>query len=160
MTSLLVLSLCFGLAPTTASASAPAAAKVESLPFDPSAWKDLAQVELRVTESGKPVTYTGVPLAIVLKGQLEGKPAMAALRSLSDQVILVTAADGYRTAVSAAAVGMDPKGERYLLALKREGQPLGDQQGPVRLIVTGDPMHVRWVRMVSSLALVKIDLGN
>lgn len=156
MTSLLVLSLCFGLAPTPGSA----AANVEPLPFDPPAWKGLTQVELRVTESGKPVTYTGVPLAIVLKGRLEGKPAMAALRSLSDQVILVTAADGYRVAVSAAAAGMDPKGERYLLALKRDGQPLGDQQGPVRLIVAGDPMHVRWVRMVSSLSLVKIDAGK
>ena len=156
MTSLLVLSLCFGLAPSPDSATA----KVEALPFDPPAWKGLAQVELRVTEAGKPVTYTGVPLAIVLKDRLEGKPEMAALRSLSDQVILVTAADGYRVAVSAAAAGMDPMGERYLLALKRDGQPLGDQQGPVRLIVAGDPMHVRWVRMVSSLSLVKIDAGK
>ncbi|SIO65433.1 Oxidoreductase molybdopterin binding domain-containing protein [Singulisphaera sp. GP187] len=154
MTSLLVLSLCLGLAPSSATA------KVEALPFDPSAWKSSPQVELRVTESGKPVTYTGVPLATVLKDRLAGKPAMAALRSLSDQVILVSAADGYRVAVSAAAAAMDPKGERYLLALKRDGQPLGDQQGPVRLIVAGDPMHVRWVRMVSSLSLVKIDAGK
>jgi DMSO/TMAO reductase YedYZ molybdopterin-dependent catalytic subunit len=52
---------------------------------------------------------------------------------------------------------MDPKGERYLLALKREGKPLGDKEGPVRLIVAGDPMHVRWVRMVSSLSLVRFE---
>jgi DMSO/TMAO reductase YedYZ molybdopterin-dependent catalytic subunit len=151
MTSLIALALCIGLAPD------PVAAKVEALPFDPSAWKGLPQVALRVTESGQPVTYTGVPLALVLKDRVEGKEKMAALRSLSDQVILVAATDGYRVAVSAAAAAMDPKGERYLLALKREGKPLGDKAGPVRLIVAGDPMHVRWVRMVSSLSLVRFD---
>lgn len=154
--SWLVLSICLGLAPASSSATA----KVEALPFDPAAWMGLSQVELRVTEAGKSVTYTGVPLAIVLKDHLEGKPEMAALRALSDQLILVTAADGYRVAISAAAAGMDPKGERYLLALKRDGQPLEKQQGPVRLIVSGDPMHVRWVRMVSSLSLVKLDVGK
>ncbi len=105
------------------------------------------------------MTYTGVPPAVVLKDRMTGKSEMAASSGFSDQV-LVTAADGYRAAVSAAAVGMDPKGERYLLALKRDGQPLGDKQGPVRLIVAGDPMPVRWVRMVASLALVQIDLGK
>lgn len=156
MPNLLVLSLCIALAPTPGSA----ADKVDSLPFDPAAWKTLPQVELRVTEAGKSVTYTGVPLAVVLKDRMAGKSEMAALRALSDQVLLVTATDGYRAAVSAAAVGMDPKGERYLLALKRDGQPLGDKQGPVRLIVAGDPMPVRWVRMVASLALVQVNLGK
>jgi DMSO/TMAO reductase YedYZ molybdopterin-dependent catalytic subunit len=82
---------------------------------------------------------------------------MAALRALSDAVILVKAADGYQTAVSAAAAAMDSKGERYLLALSRDGKPLDSRVGPVRLIVPGDPKHVRWVRAVTSLRLVRLD---
>ena len=69
---------------------------------------------------------------------------------------LVKASDGYQAAVSAAAVAMDPKGERYLLALRRDGQPLAKGQGPVRLIIPGDPQRVRWVRMVDSLRLVRL----
>ncbi len=71
-------------------------------------------------------------------------------------MIVVRASDGYQAAVSAAEAAMDPKGERYLLALTRDGRPLGDGQGPVRLIVPGDPKRVRWVRMVASLHLVRL----
>ena len=81
---------------------------------------------------------------------------MAALRSLSDAVNLVRASDGYQAAVSAAAVAMDPKGERFLLALARDGKPLDEGQGPVRLVIPGDPQRVRWVRRIASCHLVRL----
>jgi hypothetical protein len=92
----------------------------------------------------------------VLKERLPGKGTMAELRALADSVILVKAADGYQAAISAAAVAMDPKGERFLLALRRDGQPLDKGQAPVRLVVPGDPQHIRWVRMISGLELVTL----
>ncbi|MBV8230870.1 MAG: molybdopterin-dependent oxidoreductase [Planctomycetaceae bacterium] len=144
----LILSLWIGLAPAPIS--------IEPLPFAPEAWKRAAQVEVRVTEGGEPTVYSGIPLALVLDEQLRGSNRMAALRSLSDAVILVRASDGYQAAVSAAAVAMDPKGERFLLALARDGKPLGDRHGPVRLVIPGDPQRVRWVRMVASLHLVRL----
>ncbi|MBV8075989.1 MAG: molybdopterin-dependent oxidoreductase [Planctomycetaceae bacterium] len=143
----LILSLWIGLAPAPIS--------IEPLPFAPEAWKRAAQVEVRVTEGGEPTVYSGIPLALVLDEQLRGSNRMAALRSLSDAVILVRASDGYQAAVS-AAVAMDPKGERFLLALARDGKPLGDRHGPVRLVIPGDPQRVRWVRMVASLHLVRL----
>ena len=44
----------------------------------------------------------------------------------------------------------------FLLALERDGRPLGEDQGPFRLIVPQDPERVRWVRNVSSIALVRL----
>jgi hypothetical protein len=137
-------------------ALAPAAVEVEVLPFDPDGWKKLEQVEIRVVEEGKSTIYGGVPLVRVLADQHRGNNEMAALRSLSDAVILVRASDGYQVAVSAAEVAMDPKGERYLLALSRDGKPLAEGQGPIRLIVPADPKRVRWVRMVTSVHLVRL----
>ena len=110
-----------------------------------------------MTEDGQVVTYSGVPLATILEAQAKNAGSMAGLRALSDAVILVRGTDGYQAAVSAAAVAMDPKGERYLLALTRDGKPLEAGQGPVRLIVPGDPKHVRWVKEVATVRLVRLD---
>jgi hypothetical protein len=134
----------------------PATVAVEPLPFDPAAWKSLPRTTLRLKEDGKDVTYAGVPLCVVLEAKLKGRPEMAAWRSLADAVLLVRAADDYQAAVSAVAVAMDPKGERHLLALERDGKPLDAGQGPVKLVIPGDPAHVRWVRMVSGIDLVRL----
>ena len=129
----------------------------ERLPFDPTKLGELAKVERKVQEDGQVVVYSGVPLALILEKQAKGVGTMAGLRNLSDAVVLVRGSDGYQAAVSAAAVGMDPKGERYLLAVARDGQPLGGGQGPVRLIVPDDPKHVRWVKDVATIRLVRLD---
>ena len=139
---------------------APMAAEVDALPFDPAAWERSTPVEVRVTEQGMPAVYSGVPLRVVLEGKLEGQGAMAALRSLADAVLLVRADDGYQAAVSAAEVAMDRKGEKFLLALRRDGKGLGEGQGPVKLIVPGDPERVRWVRMVTGVDLVRLPKGK
>ncbi|HWE37412.1 MAG TPA: molybdopterin-dependent oxidoreductase [Isosphaeraceae bacterium] len=150
-TLMLLAAACLGQGPAPSGGLA-----VEPLPFDPAAWKTLPRVEVKVTERGKPVVYAGVPLAVALGGKLKGDTPMAGLRGLADAVVLVRAEDGYQAAVSAAAVAMDTKGGRFLLALERDGQPLDKGQGPVRLIVPGDPEHVRWVRQVASLDLVRL----
>ncbi len=135
----------------------PGPVTVEALPFDLAAFRAMTPVELKVEEGGKVVTYAGVPLATLLKPPDRAEVPMAGLRALSDAVLLVRAADGYQVAVSAAAAGMDPKGERYLLALTRDGQPLAEGTGPVRLIVPGDGKHARWVKSVVAVRLVRLD---
>ena len=138
-------------------AQAPGPVTAERLPFDPTKLGDLAKVERKVTEDGQVVTYSGVPLASILEKPAKDVGTMAGLRNLSDAVVLVRGSDGYQAAVSAAAVGMDPKGERFLLAISRDGKPLGGGQGPVRLIVPEDPKHVRWVKDVATIRLVRLD---
>lgn len=137
-------------------AQSPGQVMVEPIAFDVAAWKKLPRTEVKVKERDEDVTYSGVPLHHALKDVFKDQPEMKALRSLSDAVLIVGASDEYQVAVSAAAVGMDPKGERFLIAFERDGKPLGEGQGPAKLIVTGDPQHVRWIRMVSSVALVRL----
>jgi hypothetical protein len=138
-------------------AQAPGPVAFDLLPFDPAKLDGLERVEIKVAEDGRSVTYSGIALATILERGKKNSATMPALRAISDSVLLVRGSDGYQAAVSAAAVAMDPKGERYLLALARDGKPLEKGQGPVRLIVPGDSKHVRWVREVSTIRLVKLD---
>ncbi len=135
----------------------PGPATAEALPFDPSKLEGFEKVEVQVIEDGRSVTYSGVALASLLEKQAKGSGTMPGLRSLSDAVLLVRGTDGYQAAVSAAAVAMDPKGGGYLLAVARDGKPLEKGQGPVRLIVPADPKHVRWVKDVKTIRLVRLD---
>jgi hypothetical protein len=138
-------------------AQTPGPVAVDLLPFDRAALKEMDQVEVRVSEEGRMIVYAGVPLAAILAKKAKDSGTMAGLRTLSDAVLLVRGADGYQAAVSAAAVAMDTKGERFLLAIRRDGMPLGESQGPVRLIVSGDPKHARWVKDVAAIRLVRLD---
>ena len=138
-------------------AQAPTSPASEVLPFDPSNLDGFEKVEVKVMEDGKSVTYSGVALASVLEKQVKGSGTMPGLRALSDAVVLIRGSDGYQASASAAAVAMDPKGERFLLAIARDGKPLEKGQGPVRLIVPGDPKHVRWVKDVAKIRLVCLD---
>lgn len=136
--------------------SDPATVQVERLKFDPASIQKASQVELKVTEGGEAVTYKGVPLRSLLADRLKGPNAMADLRNLADSVLVVRASDDYQAAISAAEVAMDESGQKYLLATERNGKPLDPKQGVVKLIVPGDPQHVRWVRMVSGVDLVRM----
>jgi Oxidoreductase molybdopterin binding domain len=133
-----------------------ATVQVESLKFDPAAIAKASQVEVKVMEQGKAVTYKGVPLRSLLADRLKGPNTMADLRGLADAVLVVRAPDDYQAAISAAEVAMDETGLKYVLAIERDGKPLDAKQGPVKLIVPGDSQHVRWVRMVSGVDLVRM----
>jgi hypothetical protein len=137
-------------------AAAPAEVRVEPLTFDVAALKQLPRVELKVKERDETVTYSGVPLAVVLESQFKSPRRMTDLRALGDAVILVRATDGYQAAVAAAEAATDPKGERYLIAFERDGKPLAEGQGPARLIIPTEVEHVRWVRMIDTMTLVRL----
>ena len=129
---------------------------VESLALDVAALKTRPAVVIKVQEKGHEVAYKGVALREVLADKLKGPASMANLRALSDAVLVVRAADGYQICVSATAVAMDEAGTRYLLATERDGEPLEAEQGPFKLIVPGDPQHVRWIRGIEAVDLVRM----
>ncbi len=143
---------------TLALLSADAPAQVEPLKFDPAALAKIEKkVEIKVQERDGEASYRGVPLRTLLEDQWKGpKPAMSDLRALSDAVLIIRGTDGYQAAVSAASVAMDDSGERYVLALERNGKPLDKDQGPVKLLIPGDPMRVRWVRNIEAVELVRM----
>lgn len=130
--------------------------KSEALPFDLSALKAQPRVTVTVIEKGQSVTYSGVPLARLIKAQLSGPNLMADLRTLSDAAILLKATDDYVAVVSAVEAGLDDKGEKYLIAFERDGKPLSDEQGPAMLVIPGETLRVRWLRMIASASLIHI----
>lgn len=145
------------IATTMLLAQGPGPVAIETLITGPAAVRKMDKVDLRAVEDGREVTYTGVPLAAILDLRANAAGGMAGLKALSDAVLLVRADDGYQVAFSAAEVAMDPKGERFLLATARDGKPLDDDRGPLRMIVPADPKHVRWIKNVASVRLVRLD---
>ena len=121
-----------------AQAPGPVAVAVEVLLPEPGPLARMEKTDLRVMEDGRMVTYTGIPLAAILDRRAQAAGGMAGTKALSDAVILVRAADNYQVAYSAAAVAMDPKGERYFLATARDGKPLEGDRAPARMIVPGE----------------------
>jgi DMSO/TMAO reductase YedYZ molybdopterin-dependent catalytic subunit len=103
----------------------------------------------------KEETYDGVLLTELLKragvpqgGQLRGA-AMATY-------IQAEAADGYRVIFSLAELDTDFQDSEVIVADTMNGAPLDDKTGPFRLVAPHDKRPARWVRMVQSLTVVRI----
>lgn len=146
-----MISMLYALLVLSTPAAEPSA---QALPFDLAALKAMPRTTITVTESEGKVTYSGVPFRTVLDTK-EGKTSMSEARGLVDAVLLIHATDDYQVAVSAAAVAMDAKGEQYLLAFECNGKPLPEDQAPAKLIIPADPMHVRWIRMIDGVQLIR-----
>ncbi len=106
------------------------------------------------SEDGTPVRYEGVPLTLLL--QAVGAPTGKALRGpdMAD-VVMVSAADGYRVALSLADTDPAIRGEAVVIADRAGGAALSARDGPFRLIVEGDKRPARAERMVKDIRLVR-----
>ena len=103
---------------------------------------------------GKEAEFEGVPLVEVLKAagvkfgeDLRG-PALAAY-------LVVEASDGYRAVFALPELDPAFTDRVILLADRRDGKPLDDRHGPLRVIVPGEKRHGRWVRQVVTLKVGK-----
>jgi DMSO/TMAO reductase YedYZ molybdopterin-dependent catalytic subunit len=99
---------------------------------------------------GKVGEFEGVPLVEVLRAagvklgvDLRG-PALSAY-------LVVEAADGYRAVFAMPELDPAFTDRVVLLADRRDGKPLGEKEGPLRVVVPGEKRHSRWVRQVVSL---------
>ena len=110
---------------------------------------------IRVTDDkGAQVDYGGVPVAEILKKA--GAPLGKELKGPNMAVGLIASApDGYRVLFSLTEFDAGFSDRVILLADRRDGKPLDDREGPLRLIVTGDKRHARWIRGVSTLEVFK-----
>ena len=68
--------------------------------------------------------------------------------------ILATASDGYQVVFTIAEVAQEFANEPILVADKRDGKPLFQYQGPLRLVCPNDKAGARSVRMLESLKIV------
>jgi DMSO/TMAO reductase YedYZ molybdopterin-dependent catalytic subunit len=99
--------------------------------------------------------YDGVPIGAVLAEA--GVPQGSALRGKSMALsVIAEGSDGYRAVFSLAELDDDFAGETVLIVDSTDGQPLGDDQGPLRLVVPGDKRQGRWVRMLKSITVVNL----
>lgn len=120
---------------------------------------DLASMpreRVEVTEQdGEKTTYEGVPLQEILKKagipfgrQMRGK-ALAGY-------VLAEAKDGYAVVFGLGELDPELGGARVIVADKRDGKPLFEYQGPVRLVIPADKEGARSVRMLEKLEVVKL----
>lgn len=115
----------------------------------------LPQVKVSAKDhEGKNHEYAGVNLHDVLTQA--GVPTGHELRGkeMGDYVV-VEASDGYRVVFSAAELDPDLGNTQVIVAESVDGQPLGVKEGPLRLVVPGDKRPARWVRMVTSISVMR-----
>ena len=113
------------------------------------------QVATVADENGKKIAYEGVPLReILLKagaplgGQLRGKNLTT--------YVLAKAHDGYQVIFTLAEFDTQFANEPIWLVDKRDGGPLQEDQGPLRLACPNDKTGARSVRMLEALEIVRV----
>ena len=114
----------------------------------------LPQLSVNANDHDTPAVFEGVSLADVLKlggvetGKMKG-PQMT-------QALLLEAADGYKVVFALAEIDPDFATREILLAVKRDGKPLDEKQGPFRIVAPGDKRPARWIRQVTSIKVITV----
>lgn len=102
----------------------------------------------------KDETYQGVPLAEILKRA--GVPQGSALRGPALAIyVRAQGADGYAAVFALAELDSSVQDSGVLIADTLDGQPIPDKLGPLRLVAPHDKRPARWVRMLSTITVVK-----
>ena len=101
------------------------------------------------------VEYAGVDAAEILRRARAplGKELKGPNMTLG---VVAIASDGYRVLFSLTEFDAAFKDRAILVADRRDGKPLDEREGPIRLVVAGDKRHARWVRKLITLEVVKV----
>lgn len=114
-----------------------------------------AHVSIIADDHGTEAKFEGVPLAAILS--MAGVQLGDSLRGPRlAEVILVTAADGYKVAFALAEADPAFATRQIILADKRDGKPLGPKEGPFRIVAPGDKRPARWIRQVTEIKAVVV----
>ncbi len=102
--------------------------------------------------SGVESTFEGVALFEFLK--LAGVPLGEKLRGKAvSNCLIVDAADGYRAVFAVPELDPAFTDRVILLADKRDGKPLSETEGPLRIVAPQEKRQARWVRQVTGLTI-------
>jgi DMSO/TMAO reductase YedYZ molybdopterin-dependent catalytic subunit len=108
-----------------------------------------------IDDKGAPAEYSGVPVATIL--QKAGAPLGKELKGPNMAMGLVaTAPDGYRVLFGLAEFDAAFSDRVILLADQRDGKPLDNREGPLRIVVPGDKRHARWIRGVNAIEVLRV----
>jgi len=94
--------------------------------------------------------YEGVRVSDLLAKA--GVPLGEKLRGVAlATYIVVQAGDGYAVVYSIAEIDPTMNDNRIILADTMNGKPLGEHDGPFKIVAPGEKRPARWVRMVHAL---------
>lgn len=106
-------------------------------------------------KNGTKAEYEGVPLREILKRA--GAPLDKDLRGKAlATYVLAKARDGYQVVFGLAEVAPEFANEPILVADRRDGKPLTESQGPLRLVCPNDKAGARSVRMLEAIEVVRL----
>jgi len=125
------------------------------LRIDAALLQSLPRQHLQASEHGRSAQFDGVWLRDVLKKA--GAPLGERLRGpLLRNVLSVQARDGYAVVFSLAELDDGFRARPVLLADRRDGKPLSDDEGPLRLVVADENRPARWIRQISGFTLMLV----
>jgi hypothetical protein len=105
---------------------------------------------------GTEAKYEGILLSDVLK--LAGVKFGEGLRGKDLALFLVVdAVDGYRAVFALPELDAAFNDKLFVLADKRNGEPLAAKDGPLQIVIPTEKRHARWVRQVVSLTIRRAD---
>ena len=116
----------------------------------------LPHVKVTASEHGSPaVSFEGVTLKSVLeKAGVTFGESMKGKRLTN--CLLVEAADGYRAVIALPELDPAFTDKQTMLAFLRDGKPLGEKEGPYRIVIPDEKRMARWVRQVTTLKIVDV----
>jgi hypothetical protein len=116
----------------------------------------LPHVKVTAAEhSSGPVNFEGVTLKSVLeKAGVTFGESMKGKRISS--CLVVEAADGYRAVIALPELDPAFSDKQIFLVFLRDGKPLGDKEGPYRIVIPDEKRTARWVRQVTTLKIVEV----
>ena len=116
----------------------------------------LPHVKVTASEhSSGPVNFEGVTLKSVLeKAGVTFGESMKGKRLAN--CLLVEAADGYRAVIALPELDPAFTDRQILLAFLRDGKPLGEKEGPYRIVIRDEKRMARWVRQLTTLKIVDV----
>ncbi|MCD6527475.1 MAG: molybdopterin-dependent oxidoreductase [Desulfuromonas sp.] len=92
-------------------------------------------------------TFSGTPLAVILKD--------AGAKLQMDQIVILSATDGYRSSFSMGELMVSTLGEQILLADTADGDPI-EQGGKFRVIVGPDYTDDRDVQAITTIEVIRL----
>ncbi len=120
-------------------------------------FKKMPRKTLRIenTRAKKTDVYEGVPLEALL--QKAGVPQGEQIRGAAmTTYVLIEAADDYRVIFSLAEIDSGFQDSEILLADTLDGAPLAPDQGPFKLVAPHEKRPARWIKMVKSIIVGRV----
>lgn len=127
----------------------------QPLTVDETLMRTLPRQSVEARDHGAPARFEGVWLRDVL--DRAGAPLGSKLRGPALALcVRIGARDGYVAAFALAELDPDFRDKPILLADRRNGQPLGAEEGPLRVVVADEARGARWVRQVERIDVVSL----